>query len=220
MPPQSPKRASSPRRPSSPGRSPGRGVTPYHVALATIERSVSNCPPTDLGTNDRGREFLQHNGTQPGVITLPSGLQYKRLKGGSKAGAVSPKLDTPCVCHYSGTLLDGTEFDSSRRRGAPASFTPSSVVQGWTIALQLMGVGDHWQLTIPSELAYGDAGRADEARGEYIAPGEVLIFELELLSVKGPSKPKPMRPPDFSIKAQERERAAKVRQRALAWHRH
>ena len=187
-------RASSPRRQASPAKA----APPYAAALAAIERSLSNKPPTDVGTDEEGREFLSRNGQSADVITLPSGLQYARLKT-AKPGAISPKLDTPCVCHYSGTLLDGTEFDSSRKRGKPATFAPSAVIQGWTIALQLMGVGDHWRLFIPSELAYGDAGRADETRGQYIAPGQVLVFELELLAVKGPSKPKPVRPKDAEV---------------------
>ena len=123
-------------------------------------------------------------------------MQYKVLKSG-RADAVSPKLGTECACHYTGTRMDGFGFDSSKKRGKPACFAPKNVIRGWTIAMQLMGVGDKWQLWIPSEHAYGDAGRRDEKRGQYIPPGAVLVFELELLEVNGPSKPRPKRPADM-----------------------
>ena len=92
-------------------------------------------------------------------------------------------MGTPCSCHYRGTLTDGTEFDSSYKRGSPATFAPNQVIKGWTEAMQLMKEGDKWELYIPSELAYGD-----RQRGQYITPGAVLVFELEILAVKGPHK--------------------------------
>ena len=94
-------------------------------------------------------------------MELPSGLQYRILEAGP-ADSKSPLLDTTCQIHYVGKKLDGTEFDSSYARGAPANFMPSRMIQAWTIALQLMGEGDRWQLFVPSELAYGDAGRRDQ----------------------------------------------------------
>lgn len=195
-------RPSSPRRPGSPGRSrPGsspaaaKPAPTYRSVLEAIEASSTPAcaPPTDGGTQPQDLEFLEENKSRPGVVTLPCGLQYLAVKS-SKAGAPSPKIDTPCECHYRGKLLDGTEFDSSLARGKPSTFAPKNVIQGWTIALQLMGVGDKWVLTVPPALAYGDAGRRDERRGQYIPPGAVLVFELELLKVEGPSKPKPKRP--------------------------
>ena len=110
------------------------------------------------------------------------GLQYKVIKAGADGGK-SPLVGTPCKCHYRGTLIDGTEFDSSYKRGSPATFAPNQVIKGWTEAMQLMKEGDKWELYIPSELAYGD-----RQRGQYITPGAVLVFELELLEVQGPHK--------------------------------
>merc|ERR1712205_124719 len=124
-------------------------------------------------------------GNKAGVVVPPSGLQYKVLNAAA-AGAKSPLAATPCSCHYRGTLIDGTEFDSSYKRGQPTTFAPNQVVKGWTEAMQLMGEGDKWELYLPSELAYGD-----RQRGKFITPGAVLVFTLELLEVKGPSKPKP-----------------------------
>jgi FKBP-type peptidyl-prolyl cis-trans isomerase FklB len=159
----------------------------------SAEASVSNPPPTALGTTEDGRDWLAENATDPEVVSLPCGLQYKVVKA-AKPGAQSPLIDTPCEVHYTGRTLEGVEFDSSYARGKPSTLPPNRVVQGWTVAMQLMGVGDRWLLALPSELAYGDAGRSDEHRGQYIAPGDVLVFELELLAVKGASKPKPRRP--------------------------
>ena len=90
---------------------------------------------------------------------------------------------TPCECHYEGRLIDGTVFDSSYKRGQPATFAPNQVIRGWTEAMQLMHEGDRWTLTIPSELAYGDS-----QRGPLITPGAVLIFDLEILKIKGPTQ--------------------------------
>merc|ERR1711935_1014214 len=101
------------------------------------------------------------------------------------SAGVTPKVGTPCECHYAGTLIDGTEFDSSYKRGQPTTFAPNQVIKGWTEAMQLMGEGDKWELYVPSELAYGD-----RQRGQHITPGAVLVFEIEILEVKGDSKPK------------------------------
>jgi FKBP-type peptidyl-prolyl cis-trans isomerase FklB len=124
----------------------------------------------------RGAAFLAANGARPGVTTLPSGLQYEVLKAGT--GPI-PKADDTVSCHYRGTLIDGTEFDSSYKRGEPASFAVLGVIKGWTEALQKMPVGSKWRLVVPSALAYGDRGAGAE-----IGPGAVLVFEVELLAIE------------------------------------
>jgi len=123
-----------------------------------------------------GEAFLAANKTKDGVVALPSGLQYKILQEGT---GPKPAATDSVVCHYRGTLLDGKEFDSSYKRGQPATFPVTGVIKGWTEALQLMPVGSKWQLFVPSELAYGDRGA-----GADIKPGATLIFEVELLSIQ------------------------------------
>ena len=123
-----------------------------------------------------GEAFLAENKKKEGVKTLPSGLQYSIIKEG--AGKMPKATDTVTV-NYKGTLIDGTEFDSSYRRGQPVSFPVNGVIAGWTEALQLMKEGSKWQLFIPSELAYGEKGA-----GNTIGPNAVLIFEVELISIK------------------------------------
>jgi FKBP-type peptidyl-prolyl cis-trans isomerase FklB len=130
----------------------------------------------------QGLEFLEANKTKDGVVTLPSGLQYKVLQEG--AGPKPAPTDT-VVCNYRGTLLDSTEFDSSYKRGQPATFPVTGVIKGWTEALQLMPVGSKWQLFIPSALAYGEHGA-----GGQIGPNATLIFEVELLSIQSKDKGK------------------------------
>jgi FKBP-type peptidyl-prolyl cis-trans isomerase len=122
-----------------------------------------------------GEAFLAANKSKEGVVTLPDGLQYKILKAGD---GPKPTASDQVVCNYKGTLIDGKEFDSSEKRG-PATFEVGRVIKGWTEALQLMQVGSKWQLVIPSSLAYGERG---EPRGG-IEPNEVLIFDVELLSI-------------------------------------
>lgn len=123
-----------------------------------------------------GEAFLAANKQKEGVITLPSGLQYKVLKEGT--GDIPTAQDT-VVTDYTGTLINGKVFDSSIQRGQPATFPVSGVIPGWTEALQKMKVGSKWQLVIPSELAYGERGA-----GQMIAPNSVLVFELELHEIK------------------------------------
>jgi len=125
----------------------------------------------------QGMAFLEANKTKDGVVTLPSGLQYKVIQEGS---GPKPAPTDKVVCNYRGTLLDSTEFDSSYKRGQPATFPVTGVIKGWTEALQLMPVGSKWQLFIPSELAYGERGA-----GAQIGPNATLIFEVELLSIQG-----------------------------------
>jgi FKBP-type peptidyl-prolyl cis-trans isomerase len=124
--------------------------------------------------------FLAENKQRQGVITLPSGLQYKVLKTGT--GLASPKATDTVSTHYKGTLLDGTVFDSSYDRGQPASFGVNQVIPGWTEALQKMKVGDKWQLFIPAELGYGERGTPN---GE-IGPNATLVFDIELLGIEPP----------------------------------
>jgi FKBP-type peptidyl-prolyl cis-trans isomerase FklB len=129
-----------------------------------------------VSNKQTGDAFLASNKAQEGVITLPSGLQYKILKEGA---GPKPAATDSVVCNYRGTLLDGTEFDSSYKRGQPATFQVNGVIKGWTEALQLMPVGSKWQLVIPSDLAYGERGA-----GQQIGPNSTLIFEVELLSIQ------------------------------------
>ncbi|HEX4545699.1 MAG TPA: FKBP-type peptidyl-prolyl cis-trans isomerase [Candidatus Acidoferrum sp.] len=123
-----------------------------------------------------GEEFLTANKAKEGVVALPSGLEYRILNEGT---GPKPTAADSVSCNYRGTLINGKEFDSSYKRGQPATFPVNGVIKGWTEALQLMPVGSKWQLFIPSELAYGDRGA-----GADIGPGSALIFEVELLSIQ------------------------------------
>jgi FKBP-type peptidyl-prolyl cis-trans isomerase FklB len=123
-----------------------------------------------------GQSFLATNAKREGVVTLPSGLQYKVVTAGTGR---KPGPDDTVVCQYRGTLLDGTEFDSSYARGQPAAFPVSGVIAGWTEALQMMPVGSKWQVFVPGALAYGERGAGDK-----IGPNSTLIFEIELVSIK------------------------------------
>jgi FKBP-type peptidyl-prolyl cis-trans isomerase len=125
----------------------------------------------------QGEAFLAKNEKKEGVVTLPSGLQYKVVKPGT---GDTPKSTDQVTTHYRGTLIDGTEFDSSYARGEPATFPVNGVIAGWTEALQLMKVGAKWQLFIPGDLAYGKRGAA----GGKIPPNATLIFDIELLSIE------------------------------------
>ena len=124
-----------------------------------------------------GEAFLAANKSKPGVVTTKSGLQYKVIKEGT--GAV-PTATSTVTAHYRGTLIDGTEFDSSYKRDAPIELPVNGVIAGWTEALKLMKVGSKWQLFIPSDLAYG----ANPRPGGPIGPDAALLFDLELLGVK------------------------------------
>jgi len=124
-----------------------------------------------------GDAYLAKNKNKKGVVTLPSGLQYKVLKKGT--GKVYPKATDTVVTDYHGTLIDGTVFDSSYERGQAVSFPVNGVIKGWTEALQKMKVGDKWQLVIPSNLAYGERGAPPS-----IGPNTALIFDVELLQIK------------------------------------
>jgi len=123
-----------------------------------------------------GAAFLAANKTKDGVVTLPDGLQYKILTAGT---GKKPKETETVSVNYRGTLVDGTEFDSSYKRGQPAEFQVNGVIKGWVEALQMMPVGSKWELYIPPELAYGDRGA-----GGVIGPNTTLIFQVELLAIK------------------------------------
>jgi FKBP-type peptidyl-prolyl cis-trans isomerase FklB len=126
-----------------------------------------------------GDAFLADNKTKDGVVTLPSGLQYKVITAGT---GPKPAATDTVVCNYRGTLIDGKEFDASAKHGGPASFPVNGVIKGWTEALQLMPVGSKWQLFIPPNLAYGPQGA-----GADIGPNSTLVFDVELLSIKDKS---------------------------------
>ncbi len=130
----------------------------------------------DAARIEAGRQFLEANKQRPGVVTLPSGLQYEVIREG-QTGRYAKATDQ-VQCHYEGSLIDGTLFDSSVKRGQPAVFGVSQVIPGWVEALQLMPEGAKWKLYIPSELGYGAQGA-----GQAIPPHSTLIFEVELLKI-------------------------------------
>lgn len=129
-----------------------------------------------LKNKTEGEAFLAENSKKDGVITLESGLQYSVIEEGDGA---KPKATDTVEVHYSGTLLDGTEFDSSYKRGTPVSFPVNGVIPGWTEALQLMPAGSKWKLYIPSDLAYGAGGT-----GGPIGPNATLLFDVKLISIQ------------------------------------
>ncbi len=131
---------------------------------------------------EAGQTFLEANKKKEGVVTLPSGLQYKVLTEGK---GKQPKSSDSVIAHYRGTLINGTEFDSSYKRNEPATFPVQGVVKGWQEALPLMKEGAKWQIYIPADLAYGPRGA-----GQAIGPNETLIFDIELISVKDSTETK------------------------------
>lgn len=148
----------------------------YEEAKQVINDYFTKLQDEKLDINLKaGEEFLSINKNKAGVVTLPSGLQYEILKTGD---GPKPALTDQVKCHYHGTLIDGTVFDSSVKRGQPATFGINQVIPGWVEALQLMPVGSKWKLFIPSDLAYGKAGA-----GQSIEPNSTLIFEVEILDI-------------------------------------
>jgi FKBP-type peptidyl-prolyl cis-trans isomerase FklB len=142
-----------------------------------IQQFFSKKQEEMLGNNlEEGKSFLEENSKKENVVSLPSGLQYEILTEGS--GEI-PKATDKVKCHYHGTLLNGTVFDSSVQRGQPAVFGVNQVIKGWVEALQLMAVGSKWRLFIPSHLAYGEQGA-----GNSIEPNAALIFDVELLGIE------------------------------------
>jgi len=148
------------------------------IDFQTQLRDAMNKQQAESGAENiaAGKAFLAENAKKPGVITTDSGLQYKIISSGD---GKQPTENDTVTTHYKGTLIDGREFDSSYKRDAPASFPVKGVIKGWTEALQLMHIGDKWQLFIPSDLAYGPSKRS-----ELIEANSTLIFEIELLSIK------------------------------------
>ena len=162
---------------------------PHMMALQNDLRQKQQAKMQEAGAANlkAGQDFLAANKTKEGVVTLPSGLQYKILTEGT---GPKPSADDSVVCNYRGTLLDNTEFDSSYKRGQPTTFQVGQVIRGWTEALQLMPVGSKWQLFIPPDLAYGPRGA-----GANIGPNATLIFEVELLSIQPKAKSEASPPP-------------------------
>jgi len=140
-----------------------------------MEEQRKASAPIIEANHKAGEAFLAENKTKPGVVTTASGLQYQVIKEGT---GPKPQPTDKVRCHYHGTLLDGTVFDSSVDRGQPVDFPVTGVIQGWVEALQLMPVGSKWKLFLPSNLAYGD-----NAAGPKITPGSTLIFDVELLEI-------------------------------------
>jgi FKBP-type peptidyl-prolyl cis-trans isomerase FklB len=151
------------------------------IMMAFQQEMRAKMTEKQKGDSDKNKKtgdaFLAENKKKEGVQTTASGLQYKVITKGT--GKVPTSNDT-VICHYRGTLIDGTEFDSSYKRAEPATFPVTGVIKGWIEALQMMPVGSKWQLVIPAELAYGDRGNPR------IPGGSVLIFDIELLSIKPP----------------------------------
>lgn len=165
----------------------------YIAAYIAVERSTAEhfaqpglSPPTAIGTSAEDLEWLEENAKAPGVITLPSGLQYKVLKAAAPR-AKSPKIGTRCEVRYKGTLVrNGFEFYNSTNKSNPSGLeghTPNRIIRGWTLALQLMGTGDKWRLFMPSELGYGDAGSTKNC-WMGVPPGAALCFDIELCTVR------------------------------------
>lgn len=176
----------------------------YHDTMAAFQKEMMTKQmekSKQLGEKNKkeGEAFLAENKKKEGIITLPSGLQYKVLKEGD--GAI-PKLTDTVTTNYRGTLTDGKEFDSSYRREQAATFPVKGVIPGWTEALQLMKVGSKWQLFVPSNLAYGERGAG---RGD-IGPNATLIFEVELLSIKEIQETKEIKPEKNKAENKEKEK--------------
>ena len=145
--------------------------------LSTYQKMEQDQRAAESDTNKiKGEKYLAENKNKEGVITLPSGLQYKIIKNSE---GEKPLEDSRIVVHYRGTLIDGTEFDSSYSRGEPIELNLNQVIKGWQEALQLMSVGSKWEIVIPSELAYGERGA-----GRVISPNSTLLFDIELISIK------------------------------------
>lgn len=143
------------------------------MALQAQQQKVAEAAAA--AAQEKGQKFLDENKARDGVSVTDSGLQYEVI---TAAEGAKPTIDDTVTVHYVGTLMDGTEFDSSIARGEPASFPLKGVIPGWTEGLQLMNVGSKYRFVIPSDLAYGDRGA-----GQAIGPGETLIFEVELLEI-------------------------------------
>jgi FKBP-type peptidyl-prolyl cis-trans isomerase FklB len=153
------------------------------AAQTALRKKQQEKQVADAANNKKtGEEFLAANKAKDGVVTLPSGLQYKVLTEGT---GPKPAATDSVLCNYKGTLVDGTEFDSSYKRGQPATIPVSGVIKAWTEALQLMPVGSKWELFVPAELGYGE-----RQAGPQIGANSALIFEVELISIQPKEAPK------------------------------
>ncbi|MEI6189019.1 MAG: FKBP-type peptidyl-prolyl cis-trans isomerase [Chitinophagia bacterium] len=155
-----------------------KSAIPDSLLDVCIKKYQDNMSAEKIAMNHAiGAEFLAKNAKKPGVVSMSNGMQYEVLVAGT--GSVKPTLSNTVKCHYHGTLIDGSIFDSSVQRGEPISFPLNGVIKGWQDAVQLMTVGSKWKLFIPANLAYGD-----RSAGPTIGPGSTLIFEVELLGIQ------------------------------------
>ena len=153
-------------------------ISPEQANMTLQQKLQEFANKKSAAQKEKGEAFLKANKTKSGVITLPDGLQYEIIKAGEKDG-VKPTVADTVEVDYVGTLIDGTEFDNSFKRGQSATFPCGGVIKGWTEILQLMTKGSHWKVYIPSELAYGERGA-----GGTIPPNSVLVFEITLRDIK------------------------------------
>ena len=155
-----------------------KSIIPDSLLDVCIKKYQDNMSQEKITFNKAvGTEFLERNAKRPGVVSMTNGMQYEVMVAGT--GSVKPTLSNKVKCHYHGTLIDGSIFDSSVQRGEPITFPLNGVIKGWQDAVQLMTVGSKWKLFIPSDLAYGD-----RSAGPFIGPGMTLIFEVELLGIE------------------------------------
>ncbi|QJE72806.1 FKBP-type peptidyl-prolyl cis-trans isomerase [Aerophototrophica crusticola] len=149
--------------------------------IAMAQQAPSTPPEAAQPTPDPQRQYLAQNAKQPGWQVTPSGLQFKIDQRATNPAAVRPALTDIVTVHYRGTLIDGKEFDSSYKRGQPATFPLNRLIRGWQEGISMMRVGEKWQFAIPSDLGYGPKGAGDD-----IPPGATLLFTVELLDVRKP----------------------------------
>ena len=155
-----------------------KSIIPDSLLDVCIKKYQDNMSQEKITFNKAvGKEFLERNAKRPGVVSMTNGMQYEVMVAGTES--VKPTLSNKVKCHYHGTLIDGSIFDSSVQRGEPITFPLNGVIKGWQDAVQLMTVGSKWKLFIPSDLAYGD-----RSAGPFIGPGMTLIFEVELLGIE------------------------------------
>lgn len=152
------------------------------TTVSKQKQKTKNDPATWLHSNTEGQKYLQTHQEIKGVVQLKSGVQYQILTKGT--GKFHPTVDSPCATHYEGRLINGKVFDSSYKRGKPTTFAPNQVIKGWTEIMQLMVEGDKWEVTIPSDLAYGAKGSGSDIKG-----GDTLIFKMEIIEIKGDKVP-------------------------------
>ena len=155
-----------------------KSIIPDSLLDVCIKKYQDNMSQEKITFNKAvGKAFLEENAKKPGVVKMTNGMQYEVMVAGT--GSVKPTLSNKVKCHYHGTLIDGSIFDSSVQRGEPITFPLNGVIKGWQDAVQLMTVGSKLKLFIPSELGYGD-----RSAGPFIGPGMTLIFEVELLGIE------------------------------------